>query len=52
MVVYRDEAVEKDEDILDTIEVELTKKSGKGLGLSLAVRKDGKCVYISDLVSL
>lgn len=51
MIVYRDEAVEKDEDIYEPLEVELTKKSGKGLGLSLVVRKDGKGVYISDLVS-
>ncbi|KAK3933302.1 Multiple PDZ domain protein [Frankliniella fusca] len=50
MIVYRDEAVEKEEDIYESIEVELTKKSGKGLGLSLVVRKDGKGVYISDLV--
>lgn len=52
MIVYRDEAVEKGDDIFETIDVELTKKSGKGLGLSLVARKDGKGVYIADLVSL
>lgn len=50
MIVYRDDAVEKEEDIFSLLEVELTKKSGKGLGLSLVARKDGKGVYISDLV--
>ena len=32
------------------IEVELTKKPGKGLGLSVVGRRDGNGVFISDMV--
>ncbi|XP_039276607.1 multiple PDZ domain protein isoform X4 [Nilaparvata lugens] len=52
MVVYRDEVVSsgKEEDILDVVEVELTKKPGKGLGLSIVGRKNGPGIFISDVV--
>ncbi|XP_067003384.2 multiple PDZ domain protein isoform X1 [Anabrus simplex] len=50
MVVYRDEASAKEEDIYDVLEVELTKKPGKGLGLSIVGRKNGHGVFISDVV--
>ncbi|XP_046389113.1 inaD-like protein isoform X2 [Ischnura elegans] len=50
MTVYRDEASGKDEDMLDVMEVELAKKAGKGLGLSIVGRKNGPGVYISDVV--
>lgn len=55
MVVYRDESVAngtaiKDEDLLDVIDVELTKKPGKGLGLSIVGRKNGNGIFISDIV--
>lgn len=57
MVVYRDESVAngsaaKEEDLLDCIDVELTKKPGKGLGLSIVGRKNGNGIYISDIVSI
>ena len=37
---------------LDIIEVELTKKTSKGLGLSIVGRKMGAGVFVSDMVSL
>jgi hypothetical protein len=52
MVVFRDEASVKEEDMFDVMEVELTKKPGKGLGLSIVGRKNGNGVFISDVVSL
>lgn len=51
MVVFRDEASVKEEDIFNVMEVELTKKPGKGLGLSIVGRKYGNGVFISDVVS-
>jgi hypothetical protein len=51
MVVFRDEASVKEEDIFSVMEVELTKKPGKGLGLSIVGRKYGNGVFISDVVS-
>ena len=33
------------------LEVELVKKPGKGLGLSLVGRRDGAGVFVSDIVS-
>lgn len=52
MVVFRDEASVKEEDIFSVMEVELTKKPGKGLGLSIVGRKHGNGVFISDVVSV
>jgi hypothetical protein len=61
MVVLRDESCIPDENgtestdiltIMDTFDVELTKKPGKGLGLSLKGRKSGSGIFISDIVSL
>ena len=37
-------------DIYQDLEVELTKKPGKGLGLSVVGRRDGNGVFISDMV--
>lgn len=51
MVVYREEGSQKEEDLYDIITVQLTKKSGKGLGLSIVGRKNGPGVFISDVVS-
>ena len=51
MMVYRDETSLKDDDMLDIIEVELLKKPGRGLGLSIVGRRNGPGVYISDVVS-
>ncbi|XP_063241818.1 multiple PDZ domain protein isoform X2 [Bacillus rossius redtenbacheri] len=50
MVVFRDESTAKDDDIFNIMEVELTKKPGKGLGLSIVGRKNGNGVFISDVV--
>jgi len=50
MVVFRDEGVAKEDDMYDSLEVELVKKSGKGLGLSIVGRKNGSGVFISDVV--
>ena len=33
------------------LQVELVKKPGKGLGLSLVGRRDGSGVFVSDIVS-
>ena len=52
MIVYREEGTQKEEDLYDVIKVQLTKKSGKGIGLSIVGRKNGPGVFISDLVSL
>jgi hypothetical protein len=50
MVVLREETA-KDEDRYDALDVELVKKPGKGLGLSIVGRKNGTGVFISDVVS-
>uniref|UniRef100_A0A1B6C5B4 PDZ domain-containing protein n=1 Tax=Clastoptera arizonana TaxID=38151 RepID=A0A1B6C5B4_9HEMI len=51
MIVFRDEASgTKEEDLMDVVEVELTKKPGKGLGLSIVGRKNGPGIFISDVV--
>lgn len=46
MSIYRPNNIE-----YSTIEVDLIKKPGKGLGLSVVARKSGKGVYIADIVS-
>ncbi|XP_064625547.1 multiple PDZ domain protein-like isoform X15 [Lineus longissimus] len=50
MCVYRDDSQLKDEDYYDTFTVELMKKPGKGLGLSIVGRKNGTGVFLSDIV--
>lgn len=51
MVVLRDEAVLKEDELYDTFVVELVKKPGKGLGLSIVGRKNLPGVFVSDIVS-
>lgn len=46
LIVYRPDQVG-----FSTIEVDLIKKSGKGLGISVITRKSGNGVYIFDVVS-
>ncbi|XP_018562817.1 inactivation-no-after-potential D protein isoform X2 [Anoplophora glabripennis] len=46
MSVYRPNNIE-----YSTIEVDLIKKPGKGLGLSVVARKSGKGVYIADIIT-
>ena len=51
MVVLRDETQLKEEELYDTFSVELMKKPGKGLGLSIVGKRNGAGVFISDIVS-
>ncbi|XP_040834380.1 inaD-like protein [Ochotona curzoniae] len=50
LVVYRDEAHYKDEENLDIFPVDLQKKAGRGLGLSIVGKRSGSGVFISDIV--
>ncbi|UYV65093.1 inaD [Cordylochernes scorpioides] len=48
MTVYREDS---EDELYDTIEVELNKKSGKGgLGLSIVGRRNGPGVFVSEVV--
>lgn len=47
MTVYRPNTID-----YTTVEADLVKKPGKGLGLSVVARKSGKGVYIADIVSI
>ncbi|XP_059166972.1 multiple PDZ domain protein-like [Physella acuta] len=50
MAVYRDESQVREEDILNVFTVELMKRPGKGLGLSIVGKKSDVGIYISDIV--
>lgn len=50
MVVYRDESINQN-DLLEVIDVELNRKPGKGLGLSVTASSKGRGVFISEIVS-
>ncbi|KAM9688921.1 inaD-like protein isoform 2-T3 [Trichechus inunguis] len=50
LVVYRDEAHYRDEENLDIFPVDLQKKVGRGLGLSIVGKRNGSGVFISDIV--
>uniref|UniRef100_A0A8D1T8V4 PDZ domain-containing protein n=1 Tax=Sus scrofa TaxID=9823 RepID=A0A8D1T8V4_PIG len=50
LVVYRDEAHYRDEENLEVFPVDLQKKSGRGLGLSIVGKRNGSGVFISDIV--
>ena len=50
MRVFRDDSHVKEEDIYDIFTVELIKKPGKGLGLSIVGKRNDVGVYISDIV--
>ncbi|XP_053394216.1 multiple PDZ domain protein-like isoform X9 [Mercenaria mercenaria] len=50
MVIFRDDTHIKEEDIYDIFTVELLKKPGKGLGLSIVGKRNDVGVYISDIV--
>ncbi|XP_062047429.1 inaD-like protein isoform X3 [Lepus europaeus] len=50
LVVYRDEAHYRDEENLDIFPVDLQKKAGRGLGLSIVGKRNGSGVFISDIV--
>ncbi|KAJ8278753.1 hypothetical protein COCON_G00058190 [Conger conger] len=50
LTVLRDESQYRDEENLDVFRVELQKKSGRGLGLSIVGKRNGAGVFISDVV--
>ncbi|XP_006879836.1 PREDICTED: inaD-like protein [Elephantulus edwardii] len=50
LVVFRDEAHYRDEENLDIFPVDLQKKAGRGLGLSIVGKRSGSGVFISDIV--
>ncbi|XP_069498143.1 inaD-like protein isoform X2 [Ambystoma mexicanum] len=50
LVVYRDETQYKDEENLEIFHVDLQKKIGRGLGLSIVGKRNGSGVFISDIV--
>ncbi|XP_047191917.1 multiple PDZ domain protein isoform X1 [Scophthalmus maximus] len=50
LVVYRDEAQYKEEDLWDSFTVELHKMPGQGLGLSIVGRRNDTGVFVSDIV--
>uniref|UniRef100_A0A673CY46 Multiple PDZ domain protein n=1 Tax=Sphaeramia orbicularis TaxID=375764 RepID=A0A673CY46_9TELE len=50
LTVYRDEAQYKEEDLWDSFSVELHKKPGQGLGLSIVGRRNDTGVFVSDIV--
>ncbi|EPQ14443.1 Multiple PDZ domain protein, partial [Myotis brandtii] len=50
LTLYRDEAPYKEEDVCDTLTVELQKKPGKGLGLSIVGKRNDTGVFVSDIV--
>ncbi|KAG8185095.1 hypothetical protein JTE90_029707 [Oedothorax gibbosus] len=50
MLVYREEGQTQEDDAFDTLDVELHKKPGKGLGLSIVGRKNGPGIFISEVV--
>ncbi|KAM9130485.1 inaD-like protein [Pangshura tecta] len=50
LVVYRDEAHYKDEENLEIFYVDLQKRTGRGLGLSIVGKRNGSGVFVSDIV--
>ncbi|XP_030619663.1 multiple PDZ domain protein isoform X5 [Delphinapterus leucas] len=50
LTLYRDEAPYKEEDVYDTLTIELQKKPGKGLGLSIVGKRSDTGVFVSDVV--
>uniref|UniRef100_A0A3B3UH44 PDZ domain-containing protein n=1 Tax=Poecilia latipinna TaxID=48699 RepID=A0A3B3UH44_9TELE len=50
LTVLRDEARFRDEENLDRFQVELQKKSGRGLGFSIVGKRSGSGVFISEVV--
>ncbi|XP_048786928.1 multiple PDZ domain protein isoform X2 [Lagopus muta] len=50
LTVYRDEAQYKEDDMYDVLTIELQKKPGKGLGLSIVGKRNDTGVFVSDIV--
>lgn len=52
MIVFRDGSFLKDEDLYDTLTVEMVKKPGRGLGFSIVGKQSDSGVFIADFVSI
>ncbi|XP_077004296.1 multiple PDZ domain protein isoform X2 [Tamandua tetradactyla] len=50
LTLYRDEAPYKEEDVYDSLTIELEKRPGKGLGLSIVGKRNDTGVFVSDIV--
>ncbi|XP_024421133.2 inaD-like protein isoform X2 [Desmodus rotundus] len=50
LVVFRDETHYRDEENLEIFPIDLQKKVGRGLGLSIVGKRNGNGVFISDIV--
>uniref|UniRef100_A0A8C5NXM7 Multiple PDZ domain crumbs cell polarity complex component n=1 Tax=Jaculus jaculus TaxID=51337 RepID=A0A8C5NXM7_JACJA len=50
LTLYRDEAPYREEDGCDALTIELQKKPGKGLGLSIVGKRNDTGVFVSDIV--
>ena len=50
MVVLRDPSLLDDENIFETLTIDLVKKPGRGLGFSIVGRQHDTCVFVSELV--
>ncbi|XP_058240794.1 multiple PDZ domain protein isoform X3 [Hemibagrus wyckioides] len=50
LTVFRDEAQYKEEELWDVLSVELQKKPGQSLGLSIVGRRNDTGVFVSDIV--
>lgn len=50
LTVLREDASTEGTDLYDITEIELSKKPGKGLGLSIVGRKNGPGIYVSEIV--
>lgn len=50
LTLYRDETPCKEDDVYDTLAIELQKKPGKGLGLSIVGKRNDSGVFVSDIV--
>ncbi|ROL42239.1 Multiple PDZ domain protein [Anabarilius grahami] len=48
--VFRDEGQYKEEELWDSLTIELQKKPGRGLGLSIIGRRNDTGVFVSDIV--
>ncbi|XP_052004124.1 multiple PDZ domain protein [Xyrauchen texanus] len=50
LAVFRDEGQYKEEDLWDSLTIELQKEPGRGLGLSIIGRRNDTGVFVSDIV--
>ncbi|XP_067283512.1 multiple PDZ domain protein isoform X3 [Pseudorasbora parva] len=50
LIVFRDEGQYKEEELWDSLTIELQKKPGRGLGLSIIGRRNDTGVFVSDIV--